>query len=153
MVILGGRCSVESTAGSWADIGSREHVFDGLPTAVYLPLETQLTVSADTDCEVALCYSRAEKTFPARLVLPDEIEVEVRGGDSIESGETADVDAADAESLYRVLEEEVVPLYYDKDERGLPGKWIAMMKHAIKTLVPAFNSDRMVAEYAERIYS
>jgi 5-deoxy-glucuronate isomerase len=80
MVILGGRCSVESTAGSWPNIGSREHVFDGLPTAVYLPLETQLTVSADTDCELALCYSRAEKTFPARLVLPEEIEVEVRGG-------------------------------------------------------------------------
>jgi glycogen phosphorylase len=74
-------------------------------------------------------------------------------GGSIEAGETADVDDADAESLYRVLEEEVVPLYYTKDERGLPAKWIAMMKHAIKTLVPAFNSDRMVAEYAERIYS
>jgi glycogen phosphorylase len=74
-------------------------------------------------------------------------------GGSIEEGETDDVDAADAESLYRVLEEEVIPLYYAKDERGLPAKWIAMMKHAIKTLVPAFNSDRMVAEYAERIYS
>ncbi len=62
------------------------------------------------------------------------------------------VDVADAESLYRVLEEEVVPLYYDRDADGLPRRWLAMMKRSIKTLVPAFNSDRMVREYAERIY-
>lgn len=63
-----------------------------------------------------------------------------------------DVDQQDAESLYRVLEEEVVPLYYDRDEDNLPRKWIAMMKRSIETLVPGFNSDRMVAEYAARIY-
>ncbi len=80
LVILGGRCSVESTAGSWPNIGSRAHVFDGLPTALYLPVETEFTVSAETDCELALCLSRAEKKFPARLVTPDDIEVEVRGG-------------------------------------------------------------------------
>jgi 5-deoxy-glucuronate isomerase len=82
LVVLGGRCSVESTAGSWSDIGSRAHVFDGLPTAVYLPIETAFTVSAETHCELALCFSRAEETFPARLVTPDDIEVEVRGGEN-----------------------------------------------------------------------
>lgn len=82
LVVLGGRCSVESTAGSWSDVGSRAHVFDGLPTAVYLPIETEFTVSADTDCELAFCFSRAEETFPARLVTPDDIEVEVRGGEN-----------------------------------------------------------------------
>ncbi len=82
LVVLGGRCSVESTAGSWSDIGSRAHVFDGLPTAVYLPIETEFTVSAESDCELALCFSRAEETFPARLVTPDDIEVEVRGGEN-----------------------------------------------------------------------
>jgi 5-deoxy-glucuronate isomerase len=80
LVVLGGRCSVASTAGSWSDIGSRAHVFDGLPTALYLPIKTEFTISADTDCEVALCFSRAEESFPGRLVTPDEIEVEVRGG-------------------------------------------------------------------------
>jgi 5-deoxy-glucuronate isomerase len=80
VVLLGGRCSVESTAGSWSDIGSRAHVFDGLPTAVYLPIETEFTVSADTDCELAFCFSRAEERFPGRLVTPDDIEVEIRGG-------------------------------------------------------------------------
>jgi 5-deoxy-glucuronate isomerase len=82
MVVLGGRCSVESTAGSWPNIGSRAHVFDGLPTAVYLPIETEFTVSAETDCELALCFSRAEQTFPGRLVTPDDIEVEIRGGEN-----------------------------------------------------------------------
>ena len=80
LVILGGRCSVESTAGTWNDLGVREHVFDGLPTALYLPIKTKFTVVADTDCEVALCYSRAEVEFPARLITPDQVEVEIRGG-------------------------------------------------------------------------
>lgn len=63
-----------------------------------------------------------------------------------------DVDAADASSLYRVLEEEIIPLYYDRDDNDIPRRWVAMMKRSIATLVPLFNSDRMVAEYAERIY-
>ncbi len=65
----------------------------------------------------------------------------------------ANVDAGDAESLYSVLEREVVPLYYDRDQNGLPRKWISMMKHSIATLAPEFNSDRMVEEYVRRIYS
>jgi glycogen phosphorylase len=67
--------------------------------------------------------------------------------------ESPDVDLLDAESLYRVLEHEVIPLYYDRDRDGLPRKWIAMMKRSIQTLVPLYNSDRMVEEYASRIYS
>jgi glycogen phosphorylase len=68
------------------------------------------------------------------------------------AGEDTNVDANDAESLYRVLEQEVVPLYYERQD-GLPRKWLAMMKHSIATLVPEFNSDRMVEEYARRIYN
>lgn len=74
-------------------------------------------------------------------------------GGSVETGEAAQIDAADAESLYRVLEQEVVPTFYERDRDGLPRKWIAMMKRAIETLVPAFNSDRMVRDYASEIYS
>ncbi|HEV2828788.1 MAG TPA: alpha-glucan family phosphorylase [Pyrinomonadaceae bacterium] len=73
-------------------------------------------------------------------------------GNELGAKENADIDASDAESLYRVLEDEVVPLYYDRDSEGLPRKWIAMMKNSIATLVPEFNSDRMVGEYARRIY-
>jgi glycogen phosphorylase len=65
----------------------------------------------------------------------------------------ANVDAGDAESLYTVLEREVVPLYYERDHDGLPRKWISMMKRSIATLAPEFNSDRMVEEYVRRIYS
>ncbi len=72
-------------------------------------------------------------------------------GDTGELSE-ADADRRDAESLYSVLEEQVIPRFYDRDETDLPRRWLGMMKHSIRTLVPAFNSDRMVAEYAERIY-
>ena len=74
-------------------------------------------------------------------------------GNEVAATENPDVDASDAESLYRVLEQQVVPLYYDRDSAGLPRKWIALMKHSIATLVPEFNSDRMVEEYARRIYT
>lgn len=74
-------------------------------------------------------------------------------GNEITANEKADVDASDAESLYRVLEQQVVPLYYYRDQNGVPRNWVAMMKNSIATLVPEFNSDRMVEEYARRIYS
>jgi starch phosphorylase len=74
-------------------------------------------------------------------------------GNSVDGAEIADVDSSDAESLYSLLEQQVVPLYYDRDSGRLPRKWISMMKNSIATLVPEFNSDRMVEEYARRIYS
>jgi glycogen phosphorylase len=73
-------------------------------------------------------------------------------GDDVEGSEAADVDESDAESLYRMLEQEVVPAYYERDAAGIPRRWVSMMKRSIETLVPAFNSDRMVEEYARRIY-
>jgi len=72
-------------------------------------------------------------------------------GDLNESNDE-EMDRLDAESMYRVLEEEIIPLFYERDEQGIPQRWIAMMKRSIQTLVPKFSSDRMVAEYAERIY-
>ena len=73
-------------------------------------------------------------------------------GSNIDAEVVVDVDRSDAESLYRVLEEEVVPLYYEREADGLPHKWITMMKRAIQTLGPDYNSDRMVDEYARKIY-
>ena len=46
----------------------------------------------------------------------------------------------------------LIPHFYDRDDEGMPHRWIAMMKRSIETLVPRFSSDRMVAEYVERIY-
>ena len=64
-----------------------------------------------------------------------------------------EADRGEADSLYSVLTEEIVPRYYTRDTAELPSQWVAMMKRSIQTLVPIFSSDRMVAEYAERIYS
>ena len=63
-----------------------------------------------------------------------------------------EADRREAESMYRMLVEEVVPRYYERDDQGIPRRWVAMMKRSMQTLVPLFSSDRMVAEYAERIY-
>lgn len=80
IVLLGGVCSVESTGGSWSNVGRRANVFGGLPYAVYLPIETEFSVTSAKDCEIALCYSLAEEKYPAQLIKPDDIEVEIRGG-------------------------------------------------------------------------
>jgi glycogen phosphorylase len=74
-------------------------------------------------------------------------------GNGVTDGLVAEVDALDAESLYRTLELEVVPLFYTRENDGLPHHWIAMMKRSIQTLAPKYNSDRMVEEYARKIYS
>lgn len=63
-----------------------------------------------------------------------------------------EADRREADSMYRILTEEVVDRYYDRDDQAVPRRWVAMMKRAIQTLVPLFSSERMVAEYAERIY-
>jgi len=80
LVVLGGRCSVESSRGSWPGIGARATVFDGLPYMLYLPISTSFTVAAESDCDLAFCYSRATEAHPARLVTPDDVRIEVRGG-------------------------------------------------------------------------
>jgi len=61
-------------------------------------------------------------------------------------------DEVDSQTLYRLLEEQVVPLYYDRDAAGVPRGWVGMMKEAIRTCVPAFSMRRMVKEYAEQMY-
>jgi starch phosphorylase len=62
-------------------------------------------------------------------------------------------DAADAESLYRLLEEEVVPTFYDRDANKVPRRWLQMVKEAIRTTMPRFSTRRMVKEYAEQMYA
>jgi starch phosphorylase len=61
-------------------------------------------------------------------------------------------DKRDGEDLYRVLRDEVIPLYYQRDRDGLPRGWIQRMKRTIRTLGWRFNADRMVMDYAEKCY-
>jgi len=61
-------------------------------------------------------------------------------------------DSRDAEDLYRVLRDEVIPLYYDRDQDGLPRGWIKRMKRTIRTLGWRFSADRMVMDYTQHCY-
>jgi starch phosphorylase len=61
-------------------------------------------------------------------------------------------DQRDGEDLYRVLDEEVIPLYYQRDRDGLPRGWIQRMKRTIRTLGWRFNADRMVMDYSTKCY-
>ena len=60
-------------------------------------------------------------------------------------------DQEDCHSLFVTLEEKLIPMYYRR-EAGLPREWVRMMKHSIKTIVPVFNTHRMVAEYTNKFY-
>jgi starch phosphorylase len=61
-------------------------------------------------------------------------------------------DEIESRQLYRLLEEEIIPLFYANDRQGVPHRWVEMQKHALVTMAGAFSSDRMVQEYAERFY-
>jgi starch phosphorylase len=73
-------------------------------------------------------------------------------GDRQEHLDTAAWDAAEAEQLYRLLEEEVVPAFYRRDVNGLPREWIARMRESMAQLTAQYSSNRMVREYTERFY-
>lgn len=61
-------------------------------------------------------------------------------------------DASDAESLYRLLEEEIVPLYYDRDHDGVPRGWVEVMREAMRSNAAMFSMRRMVKEYTDLLY-
>lgn len=82
LVMLGGVCSVTSNRGAWEHVGGRANVFAGLPHALYLPRATDLTIKAETDCEIALAWCVAEQACDPVLVTPEDIAVEIRGGDN-----------------------------------------------------------------------
>jgi starch phosphorylase len=61
-------------------------------------------------------------------------------------------DAQDAQSLYATLENEIIPLYYDRDPKEIPHEWITRMKNSLQTNIPQFSTRRMVKEYVKRLY-
>ena len=60
---------------------------------------------------------------------------------------------ADANALYQVLEDEIIPLYYEKDDDGIPHQFVEVMKQAIKRIAPTFSAQRMVKDYVQRFYT
>jgi starch phosphorylase len=73
-------------------------------------------------------------------------------GNGQEADHPAYQDQLDAEALYSLLENQVVPLFYSRDSDGLPRGWIAMMKESIRVLAPVFSGDRMIKQYTECFY-
>jgi starch phosphorylase len=77
-------------------------------------------------------------------------------GWAIGSGEVYDdpeaQDQIECEALFNLLEQEIIPLFYDRDKSGLPRDWIKMMKSSMRKLGARFNTHRMVQEYAEFTY-
>jgi starch phosphorylase len=73
-------------------------------------------------------------------------------GDEVEAYDPKQEDNSDAEALYRLLEEEIIPLYYRRDRGGVPHGWMNTVKEAIGSIVPVFCTRRMLKEYAERMY-
>jgi starch phosphorylase len=74
----------------------------------------------------------------------------ISGG--LDAGDEEAEDEADADALFAVLEEEVIPAFYERDEDDLPQRWIALMRESIAELGPRFGTARMVSEYVERLY-
>jgi starch phosphorylase len=73
-------------------------------------------------------------------------------GDGREHGDDPSWDAAEAESLYALLEKEVVPEFYARDEHGIPRGWVARMRESMARLTPVFSTNRVVRQYTDEHY-
>lgn len=73
-------------------------------------------------------------------------------GDEQEHGDNPDWDAAEAESLYNILESQVVPEFYARNNNGIPERWIQRMRKSMAILTPRFSASRTVREYTEKYY-
>jgi starch phosphorylase len=69
------------------------------------------------------------------------------------AGDAAERDDLEAASLYDLIEHQIAPRFYERDHDGVPGKWVADMRHTLATLSPALSADRMVRDYVERLYT
>lgn len=74
-------------------------------------------------------------------------------GDDSQVDNPEEQDRIDADNLHRVLKEQVIPEFYDRDEYGIPRKWIQRIRRSMMTLIPEFNTDRQVSEYVRKYYS
>jgi starch phosphorylase len=73
-------------------------------------------------------------------------------GDGREHGDDPAWDAAEAEALYELLEQQVIPEFYTRDENGIPTAWVKRMRESMARLTPQFSADRTVREYTEKYY-
>jgi starch phosphorylase len=68
------------------------------------------------------------------------------------AGDGAERDALEAEAMYDLIEHQIAPRFYDRDSDGVPGAWVAQIRHTLSTLSGPLSAERMVGEYVERLY-
>ena len=73
-------------------------------------------------------------------------------GEDSHADSVEEQDRVDSANLYKVLTQEVIPLFFDRDEEGIPRQWIQRIRRAMSTLVPEYTTDRMVKEYTRKYY-
>jgi len=73
-------------------------------------------------------------------------------GDRVEHDDDPAWDVAEASEIYHLLENEIIPCFYDRDEHGIPIRWVARMRASMAELTPRFSCNRMLQEYAENYY-
>jgi starch phosphorylase len=73
-------------------------------------------------------------------------------GDGLEHGDDPAWDAVEADALYDLLEREVIPEFYTRDEKGIPTAWVRRMRESMARLTPRFSAERTVREYTEQHY-
>jgi len=73
-------------------------------------------------------------------------------GDGLEHGDDPVWDKHEADTLYDLLEKEVIPAFYTRDNRGIPTTWVTKMRASMLRLTPKFSSNRAVREYVEKYY-
>jgi starch phosphorylase len=73
-------------------------------------------------------------------------------GDGVTHVDVEEQDRRDSQSLYDVLQNEIIPIFYNRDDLDVPREWVARMKRTIRTLGWRFNTDRMVIDYTRECY-
>lgn len=73
-------------------------------------------------------------------------------GDGWEHGDDPAWDAVEAEALYKILEQQLIPEFYTRNEQGIPTGWVQRMRKSMSTLTPQFSANRTVREYTEKYY-
>lgn len=85
IVLLTGKANIRTKQQAWNELGERMKIFTKTPPySVYVPAGDQYHIEALTDLEVALCFAPGKGTYPARLIAPEDVEVEIRGAGNIE---------------------------------------------------------------------
>ncbi len=113
------------------------------------PLEASGTSGMKTACHGGLNCSIMDGWW--REICDDKNGFAV--GDDSHPSDITQQDKRDSQNLYRVLADEIIPCFYDRDADGIPRKWIKKIRHAMATITPQYNTWRMVQDYSRKLYS